>query len=71
LFAFADGTQPETLDDLLLAAVDHWDEAKTALRDGRLESGLRAMGEVYIADLAHELARAPVADPGGCGRTTA
>lgn len=45
-----------TLDDLLAGAAKHWDEARRALLDGRIERFLRAVGEVYIADLAAELA---------------
>jgi len=63
VFTFADGTRPETLDELLLAAVDRWNEAKEALFDGRLERGLRALGEVYIADMARELTLAHFAEP--------
>ena len=63
VFTFADGTRPATLDELLLAAVVRWDEAREALFDGRLERGLRALGEVYIADMARELAQAHRAEP--------
>ena len=64
-FAFADGrgAAAHTLDDLLLASVTHWDEANAALVDRRLERWLRSIGEVYIADLAAELAAPPDADP--------
>jgi hypothetical protein len=49
-----------TLDDLLVVAVTHWDEAKSALDNGRIERWLRQIGEVYIADLAGELAAGAV-----------
>ncbi len=62
-FTFADGARPATLDELLLAAVDRWDEAKQALFEGRLERGLRALGEVYIADMARELAQTHRVEP--------
>jgi predicted Ser/Thr protein kinase len=45
-----------TLDDLLYAAAKHWDEGRAALIDGRIAHFLRAIGEIYIADLAAELA---------------
>jgi predicted Ser/Thr protein kinase len=45
-----------TLDDLLYAAAKHWDEGRAALLDGRIAHFLRAIGEVYIADLATDLA---------------
>ena len=65
-FAFGTGrgAAAHTLDDLLLASVTHWDEANTALVDGQFERWLRSIGEVYIADLAAELAVQPAADPG-------
>lgn len=50
------GASAETLDDLLLLSVRHWDEARQALLEGRLERWLRSVGEIYIADLAAELA---------------
>jgi hypothetical protein len=56
-FNFASGAVvAHTLDDLLLASVSHWEEAKAALEDGRFERWLRSVGEVYIADLAADLA---------------
>jgi len=55
-FVFPTGTVCYTLDDLLPAAARHWNEARRALLDGRTERFLRGIGEVYIADLAAELA---------------
>jgi hypothetical protein len=55
-FAFAHGAVVvTTLDDLLAGAAKHWDEARRALLDGRIERFLRAIDEPYIADLAAEL----------------
>lgn len=62
-WVFADGARAENLDDFLLAAAGHWDEARSALLDGRTERWLRAIGEIYIADLARELANAPPTNP--------
>jgi serine/threonine protein kinase len=56
-FIFGNGqTVAYTLDELLAGAAKHWDEARHALIDGRFEYFLRGLGEVYIADLARELA---------------
>nr|CAA9223536.1 hypothetical protein AVDCRST_MAG63-627 [uncultured Armatimonadetes bacterium] len=55
-FVFAGGAvAAHTLDELRLAAVRHWDEARRALLDGRIERWLRRAGEVHIAGLAAEL----------------
>ncbi len=62
-FRFADGAViVETLDELLIASVKHWDEARRALLDGRLERWLRGIGEIYIAEMAGELAAREGAD---------
>jgi len=56
-FVFAHGLSlAYTLDEFLPGAAKHWDESRRALLDGRIERFLRALGEVYIADLASELA---------------
>ncbi len=56
-FFFANGgAQARDLDELLALSAKHWDEARRALADGRFALFLRAIGEVYIADLAQELA---------------
>ena len=54
-FRFTTGATAYTLDELLPLAARNWNEARGALLDGRLERFLRAIGEVYIADLAREL----------------
>lgn len=57
VFYFAGGTVAvDNLDDLLRACARHWDEARRALLEGRIERFLRAIGEVYIAELAADLA---------------
>jgi serine/threonine-protein kinase len=54
-FVFSGGAVARTLDELLYGAARHWDEARRALLEGRVERFLRAIGEPYIADLAAEL----------------
>jgi serine/threonine protein kinase len=44
-----------TLDQLRDASAKYWEEGKQLLLSGSVESFLRAIGEVYIADLAREL----------------
>ena len=44
-----------TLDELRDASAKYWEEGKAALVSGQMERFLRAIGEVYIADLAKEL----------------
>ena len=59
-FVFGGGaTAAHTLDELLLGAAKHWNEGREAFLTGRMEIFLRNIGEVYIADLAHELAARP------------
>ncbi len=55
-FAFPDGRVATDLDEFLDAAARNWDTSRAALADGRFERFLRAIGEVFIAELAHELA---------------
>jgi hypothetical protein len=56
-FVFGNGALiASTLDELLAGAARHWDEARRALIDGRMERFLRAIGEVHIAGLSAELA---------------
>ncbi|MES2461142.1 MAG: protein kinase [Armatimonadota bacterium] len=56
-FVFGNGAViASTLDELLAGAARHWDEARRALIDGRMERFLRAIGEVHIAGLSAELA---------------
>ena len=57
VFVFPTGATARTLDEFLPLAARHWDEARRALSDGRMEAFLRGIGEVYIADLARELSR--------------
>ena len=45
-----------TLDQLREASAKYWEEGKTRLLGGETEAFLRAIGEIYIADLAKELA---------------
>ena len=60
VFVFGSGvTVAATLDELLFGAAKHWDEGRAAFLSGRMETFLRGIGEVYIADLARELAAAP------------
>ena len=60
VFVFGSGaTAAATLDELLFGAAKHWDEGRAAFLSGRMETFLRGIGEVYIADLARELAAAP------------
>ncbi len=54
-FVFGSGEAVRSLDALLVSAARRWDESRAALSDGRFEAFLRAIGEVYIADMAHEL----------------
>ena len=54
--SFPDGRTARTLDEMLAAAARNWDASRTGLASGRFERFLRAIGEVYIADLARELA---------------
>lgn len=56
VFLFPDGREARTLDELLNAAARNWDASRLALESGRFEAFLRTMGEVFIADLARELA---------------
>lgn len=56
-FEFPDGRVATDLDEFLDAAARNWDTSRAALADGRFEAFLGAIGEVYIADLARELAR--------------
>ncbi len=57
IFVFGNGAlAASTLDELLTGAARHWDEARRALINGRIERFLRAIGEVHIASLAAELA---------------
>ncbi|MBC8101686.1 MAG: serine/threonine protein kinase [Cytophagales bacterium] len=56
-FVFGNGAWiASTLDELLVGAARHWDEARRALINGRIERFLRAIGEVHIASLAADLA---------------
>jgi serine/threonine protein kinase len=54
-FAFPDGRVATDLDTFLDAAARNWDTSRAALADGRFERFLRALGEIYIADLARDL----------------
>lgn len=57
VFVFGGGqTVCRTLDELLAGCAKHWDEARRALADRRIERFLHTIGEVYIAELAHDLA---------------
>ena len=55
-FVFADGMVARTLDELLFGASRNWDMARRALVDGRFATFLDNIGEIWIAELARELA---------------
>ena len=45
-----------TIDDFLLAAPDHWDEACTAFADGTLAAWLDSIGESPLAEVTRQIA---------------
>lgn len=56
------GVVPSDIDELLRLCAHFWNDARQAMLDGRLETCLRSLGEIYLAELAADL-RARTGDP--------